>query len=74
MNWGGDEGVPVPEMVDYVATRLGREAKVDAGPDGIHQYWLDPAKRVQLAGPCRVPWREGIDRLIAARHPDLELG
>lgn len=71
VNWGGDEGVPVPDLVDYVAKKLGREAKVEASPEGIHQYWLDPTKRTRLAGPCRVPWREGVDRMMAARHPEL---
>ena len=70
-NWGGDEGVPVPELVAYVAEKLGREAKVSVGPEGIHQYWLDPSRRIELAGPCRVDWRDGVDRMIAARHPEL---
>ena len=34
---------------------------------------LDPAKRIGLAGPCEVPWREGVDRLLRARHPEIEL-
>ena len=73
VNWGGDEGVPVPDLARYVAKRLGREVTIDAGPDGIHQYWLDAEKRIDLAGPCRVPWREGVDRMLAARHPEIEL-
>ncbi len=72
-NWGGDEGVPVPDLANYVAKRIGREAKVEAGPDGIHQYWLDPSKRIGLAGACEVPWQIGVDRMLAARHPELEL-
>ncbi len=71
VNWGGDEGVPVPELVAYVAERIGREARVEVGPEGIHQYWLDPTKRIELAGPCQVGWRQGVDRMIAARHPEL---
>ena len=23
------------------------------------------------AGPCKVGWKEGVDRMIAARHPEL---
>ena len=71
VNWGGDEGVPVPDLVSYVAEKIGREGKVAAGPDGIHQYWLDPDKRIKLAGACKVSWQEGVDRMIAARHPEL---
>lgn len=73
VNWGGDEGVSVADLVEYTSARLGREGKVEHGPDGIHQYWLDPTKRIELAGPCAVPWREGVDRLLRARHPEIEL-
>ena len=71
VNWGGDEGVPVPDLAHYIAKRIGREARVEASPEGIHQYWLDPAKRIALAGACEVPWQAGVDRMIAARHPQL---
>lgn len=73
VNWGGDEGVPVPDLVAYVAKRIGRKGKVQAGPDGIHQYWLDAAKRTELAGACKVRWQDGVDRLLAARHPEFVL-
>ena len=73
MNWGGDEGVSVPDMVTHLAGRLGREAAVEQGADGIHQYWLDPTKRIALAGACKVPWREGFDRMLRARHPEVAL-
>lgn len=69
VNWGGDEPVPVPEMARYIAARLGREARVVEGPDGIHQYWLDATLRTKLAGPCKVDWKTGVDRMLAARHP-----
>ncbi len=67
VNWGGDEGVPVPEMAHYIAERLGKKARVIEGPDGIHQYWLDAALRTKLAGPCKVSWKAGVDRMLAAR-------
>jgi len=68
VNWGGDEPVPVPELARYIAGRLGKEAKVVEGPDGIHQYWLDEKLRTRLAGPCKVSWKAGVDRMLAARH------
>ena len=71
VNWGGDEPVPIPELARYIAGRLGKEAKVVEGPDGIHQYWLDEKLRTKLAGPCKVSWKDGVDRMLAARHPQL---
>ena len=73
VNWGGDEGVSVPDLAHYIAGRLGREAKVSAGEGGIHQYWLDPTRRIELAGACRIPWQQGVDRMLAARHPEITL-
>ena len=72
-NWGGDEPVDFREMCRYIGDLLGVEAKFVESPDGIHQYNLDKTKRVQLAGPCKVPWKDGVRRLIAARYPDREL-
>lgn len=73
VNWGGDEAVPIPELASYIAKRIGREAKVIESEDGIHQYWLDPTKRIELAGKCEVSWQAGVDRMLAARHGELEL-
>ena len=70
-NWGGDEPVEVPELCRYMAARVGRDVEFVESPDGIHQYRLEATRRTELAGPCRVPWQEGVDRMIAARHPEL---
>ena len=72
-NWGGDEPVDVREFARYVAQLVGREARFADSPDGIHQYRLDETRRRELAGPCRVPWREGVRRMLAARHPEIAL-
>ena len=72
VNWGGDEGVDVPDLARYIGERIGREPKLAFGPDGIHQYWLDPERRIRLAGACKVGWKAGVDRMIAARHPELQ--
>ena len=73
VNWGGDERVPIPDLCRYIADRVGRDVKIIENEDGIHQYWQDPTKRIALAGKCEVDWRAGVDRMIAARHPELPL-
>jgi hypothetical protein len=30
----------------------------------------DPTRRIALAGPCRVDWRDGIRRMLVALHPE----
>ncbi len=71
VNWGGDEPVDLRELCDFMAGLLGREVAYQSSPEGIHQYRLDPALRLRLAGPCRVAWRDGIRRMLRARHPEL---
>jgi nucleoside-diphosphate-sugar epimerase len=72
-NWGGDEPIDVRDLCRYMASLVGRDVAFSDSPDGIHQYALDATHRVELAGACRVPWREGIRRMVAACHPELEL-
>jgi nucleoside-diphosphate-sugar epimerase len=72
-NWGGDEAVELTELCRYMAELVSREVEFVESADGVHQYKLDPTRRRELAGPCRVTWREGLRRMIASRHPELEL-
>lgn len=69
-NWGGDQAVDVREMVTFLAQSVGREAEIEETEMGIHHYRLDPRLRYELAGPCRVDWRDGMLRMIAARHSE----
>ncbi len=39
--------------------------------DGITQFRLDTTRRRELAGPCQVSWRDGVQRMVATRHPEL---
>ncbi|MBW1687552.1 MAG: NAD(P)-dependent oxidoreductase [Deltaproteobacteria bacterium] len=72
-NWGGDEPVEIPELCRYMAELVGKKAEFVRTPEGIHQYRLDTTRRTELAGRCRVSWRDGVRRMIAARHPELGL-
>ncbi|MCH2171750.1 NAD(P)-dependent oxidoreductase [Myxococcota bacterium] len=73
-NWGGDEPVDIRELCRFMAELAGCEVEFVESDDGIHQYWIDPTRRIELAGPCRVPWREGVTRMIATRQSDLPAG
>ena len=74
VNWGGDEPVAIPDLCHYIGQRIDRQVELVESEDGIHQYWQDPSKRIALAGKGEVDWRTGVDRMIAARHPELPLG
>ena len=69
-NWGGDEGVDMADLCRFIGELVGREPKLVESSDGIHQYHLDATRRRGLAGPCQVGWRDGVRRMIEARHPE----
>jgi NAD(P)-dependent dehydrogenase (short-subunit alcohol dehydrogenase family) len=51
------------------------------GVDPIFEYtdaahtplWPDVTRMHDILGRTKVPWREGFRRMVAARHPELEL-
>ena len=65
--------VEIPELCRYMAELVWKQAEFMETPESIHQYRLDSTHRTKLAGPCRVPWRDGVRRMVAARHPELQL-
>ena len=69
-NWGGDEPVDMAELCRYIGELVGREVRFVESDEGIHQYRLDPTRRTELAGPCQVAWRDGVRRMLEARHPE----
>jgi nucleoside-diphosphate-sugar epimerase len=73
VNWGGDEAVDVEMYCSYMAGIAGIEARFEHVRDGIRHTVTDNTRRREMAGECRVSWREGMRRMIAARHPEMKL-
>jgi nucleoside-diphosphate-sugar epimerase len=74
LNWSGDDAVEVEEYCRYMAELAGLPVRFEPAQEGaIHHFRLDNAERQRLVGPCKVPWRQGLRDLIAARHPELRL-
>jgi nucleoside-diphosphate-sugar epimerase len=69
VNWGGDEVVTIQEWSAYLGTLIGRPAEVTVTEfPGSHQGMIsDPSKRLELTGPCRVGWRQGMRAMVEAR-------
>ena len=69
VNWAGDEPVSVQEWCAWFAELLGRPVRVEvrAVPGTQPSAISDNAKRLSLAGPCRVAWRDGMRRMVEAR-------
>lgn len=74
LNWSGDDAVLVEEYCRYMAELAGLAVRFQETREGaIHHFRLDNSERLRLVGPCRVPWRQGLRDMIAARHPELAL-
>jgi nucleoside-diphosphate-sugar epimerase len=69
VNWGGDEPVAAQEWCAYMGELTGVEPNVVVKevPGGIRGIILDTSRRAAITGPCTVPWREGVRRLIDER-------
>lgn len=70
VNWAADEPVDMRELCTYMADLTGCEARFVVTSEVSGTRPSDPTLRKQLAGPCRVDWRDGIRRMIAAQHPE----
>ena len=72
-NWAGDEPVDIREACRYMAALVGKEVRFVHTDDAMPHTALDATLRKKLAGPCKVDWRDGMRRMAAARHPEIEL-
>jgi nucleoside-diphosphate-sugar epimerase len=74
VNWGGDEPVAIEEMARYMAGLIGVEPRFEFTDEGVIPNRItDPTFGRSIGMEWKVPWRDGIRRMIAARHPELVL-
>jgi nucleoside-diphosphate-sugar epimerase len=74
VNWGGDELVDWQEMFEYAGALLGKAPRFTRKPEfAFPNCFPDTAKRLRIAGPCKVTWREGVRRSLQIRHPGIRL-
>jgi hypothetical protein len=52
---------------------VGVEPKLNPTEHTIPSVRIDTARMVELIGATRVGWKEGIRRMVRARHPELAL-
>jgi nucleoside-diphosphate-sugar epimerase len=73
VNWGGDEAVTDVEFCRYLAALAGIEVRFEESDHAFNSYITDNTRRRELVGDCRVQWRDGMRRAIAARFPQVQL-
>jgi UDP-glucuronate 4-epimerase len=73
VNWGGSEEASIEDWCRYMGTLIGVEPKLHATEKTIPSVRIDTKRMLELVGPTRVGWRDGIRRLVRARHPEIDL-
>lgn len=71
INWGGSEPTSIEEWCGYMGELTGLEPKFNYTEDTLASVTLDPSKMHELVDKTRVDWREGIERMVRARNPEL---
>ncbi|HEY8516780.1 MAG TPA: NAD(P)-dependent oxidoreductase [Candidatus Binatia bacterium] len=70
LNWGGEQA-SIEEWCSWLAELTGLEPRFRYTTDAIGSLPLDLTQMHELIGPARVPWREGMRRMVEARAPEL---
>jgi nucleoside-diphosphate-sugar epimerase len=71
LNWGGEDVVSVQEWADHLADLTGVRITFVESPSAGPSVCVDLARQHELVGHARVHWKDGLRRMVAARHPGL---
>lgn len=71
VNWGGDEQVGLVEWSEHLGSLVGRTPRFHETQAAIGGVTVDLTRMHELVGPTTVHWRDGLRRMVEARHPEL---
>jgi UDP-glucuronate 4-epimerase len=74
INWGGSEPVSIEEWCTYMGHVVDRTPQFLYTDYTIGSITLDLTRMHQYLTRTKVDWRDGMCRMIRARHPELGLG
>jgi UDP-glucuronate 4-epimerase len=73
VNWSGSETASIEDYCNYMGQLVGIEPIFDYTPAAHTPLWPDTTYMHEVLGKTNIPWREGMRRMIKARHPELIL-
>lgn len=73
VNWAGSETVSLEDYCTYLGELVGIEPIFEYTPSAHTPLWPDVTLMHRILGRTTVPWREGMRRMVAARHPEITL-
>lgn len=71
VNWAGSEDTCIENWCAWLGELTGLEPKLEPSAAALEPLPLDLERMHALLGPTRVPWREGLRRMVEARAPEL---
>lgn len=73
VNWSGSETVSIEDYCSYMGELVGIEPVFEYTPEAHPPLWPDTTYMHEVLGRTKVHWRDGMRRMIQARHPELKL-
>lgn len=73
VNWAGSETVSVEEYCAYLGELVGVEPIFEYTADAHTPLRPDVTRMHEVLGRTTVDWRDGMRRMVRARHPDIDL-
>jgi len=73
INWGGSETVSIEQWSTYLAELMGRSVSFETSETALSSVPIDTTRLEDLHGPTSTDWRDGLRRMVANLHPELEL-
>ncbi len=70
VNWGGVEEVSLEEWCEYLGGLVGVKPQLVENDRTIPSVAIDTTRMLELIGPTQVAWRDGMRRMVEARHPE----
>jgi nucleoside-diphosphate-sugar epimerase len=71
VNWGGTDPVSVEEWCSYLGDLTGLSVGFEKTDATIDSVMVDLSRLHHLVGETSVHWRDGMRRMVEARHPEL---
>lgn len=73
VNWAGSETVSAEEYCEYMGSLVGIKPRFRYTEEAYTPLWPDVTLMHQVLGRTNVPWKDGMRRMVQARHPELKL-
>lgn len=71
VNWAGQQHVSIEEWCAYLGELTGLEPRFEVTDKALDSVQVDTTRLQELVGPAKVSWEEGLQRMVAARAPEL---